>query len=227
MMLWLLAVLVWTTKVVSASELMLCVVTARRPTSYLPQLIAGLEREDADFMVVDVDNSTMPSVHAFRFGERTQQACRVGPVPCVVQRQALDVASALEVCASEHSTGRWVALVEDDMAVCPGAVEMMERVLPELGSFKTARFAKFSRAVVLPVENIEPYVDFVRQKVHMVPYDILLNFEWAEGQDYVHHESLFAHRGSVSTIEERNNLAYMATYSDLRGEECGSRLVGK
>lgn len=225
-MLWLLVVLVWTTKVVSASELMLCVVTARRSTSYLPQLIAGLEGEDADFMVVDVDDSTMPSVEAYRLGRRTHEACKFGPVECASQRQGLDIASALELCAWEHS-GRWVALVEDDMAVCPGAVDTMEQVLLSLGAFKTARFAKFSRAAVLPVENIEPYVDYVRQRVHQIPHDILLNFEWAEGQDYVHHESLFAHRGRVSTIEERNNPVYMATYSDLRGEECGSRLVGK
>lgn len=210
-----------------AGDLLLCIVTARRSTSYLGALMQGLDAQGASYVVVDVDNSTLPSVGAVRLERRPDDVCRRGySVPCPMQRQGLDIVAALEICR-DYQRSRWVGLIEDDMTVCDGGVREIEQVVAGLGRFKTARFAKFSRATVFPAYNIKPYARYVRQHVHVTPHDILLNYEWAHGVDYVHRVSLFTHQGKVSTIEERNDPAYMATYSDLRGETCGTPLLGK
>ena len=208
----------------ASEDLLLCVVTARRGRSYLPEVMAGLEGQDGNFMVVDVDNSTLPSVGAVRLGLQTVE-CKPGHISCAVQQQGSDVMRALEVCSSRGS--KWVALIEDDMLVCDDALVTMENVLRNVDGFKTARFAKFSRAVVFPVDKIAPYASFVRARIHETPYDILLNSDWAPGIDYIYHQSLFAHAGVVSTVAERNDPVFIATYSSLRDEACGSPLTGR
>jgi hypothetical protein len=175
-------------------------------------------------MVVDVDNSTLPSVGAVRQGVQIVE-CKPGHISCPVQQQGSDVMRALEVCGSRGS--KWVALIEDDMLACDNALVTMENVLRNVDGFKTARFAKFSRAVVFQVDKIAPYASFVRARIHETPYDILLNFDWAPGIDYIHQQALFAHKGAVSTVVERNDPVFIAMYSSMRDEACGSPLMGR
>ena len=208
-----------------ASDLHLCVVTARRGRSYLGDVVAGLQQQGANFTVVDVDNSTLPSVGAVRLDWRPR-VCYPGYVSCPVQQQALDVMRALETCTARGAGSKWIGLVEDDMLICDKAIVTMESVLGKLYRFKTARFAKFSRAVVFPAANIAPYTAFVRAHVDETPYDLLLNHDWAAGIDYIHHQSLFAHKGLVSTVVERNDPKFIAAHGRMRDEACGSPLVG-
>jgi hypothetical protein len=189
-------------------------------------LIQGLKRENANFMVIDADNSTLPSVGATHLQANSIRACVEGPVPCPMQRQGVDIVRGLLACAADNRF-RWVALVEDDMTVCEGALQEISRVISRIPPFKSARFAKFSRATVFPIENIKPYSEYVFGHVHETPHDILLNFDWSDGNDYIHGESLFTHAGQVSTISERNDPVYIATYSGLRDEKCGTPLTGK
>ena len=205
-----------------SQELTLCVITAKRPRNYLPDLIKGLEREKAQYSIVDVDNSTLPSVGALRLQGKGRE-CVNGPVPCQIQQQGVDIARGLLLCAASHNS-KWIALIEDDMSICQGALETIKKVITRILPFKTARFAKFSRATVFPIENIKPYTDYVFEHVHETPYDILLNFDWAHGYDYLHDGSLFTHVGQMSTISERNDPVYIATYSSLRDETCGTPL---
>ena len=207
---------------VRSQDLTLCVVTAKRPRNYLPDLIHGLEQEKAEYLIVDVDNSTLPSIGALRLQGKGRE-CVDGPVPCPMQQQGIDIARGLLLCASSHNS-KWIALVEDDMAICPGAMATMNTVIKRILPFKTARFAKFSRATVFPIENIKPYTDYVFDHVHETPHDILLNFNWVDGYDYIHEGSLFTHVGQMSTIAERNDPVYIATYSSLRDEKCGTPL---
>jgi hypothetical protein len=211
---------------VGASDLLLCVITSHRDHSYLQALIDGLYDENASFLVVDVDNSTAPEDGYLRLQE-APHPCAQGPVPCPVQRQALDIVRGLQACANAEPSYPLVGLIEDDMIPCDGSLEVMRQTLETLQDFKTARFAKFSRAVILPRSNIPLYSKYVAMHVHQTPYDILLNFDWAGGEDYIHPVSLFAHQGQVSTIEERNDPDYLVTYSTLRDETCGTPLLGK
>jgi hypothetical protein len=213
----------------ASDHLLLCVVTARRARSYLPQAVAALKGQGGNFVVVDVDNSTLPSMvgAVVRLDAQAVECTESGRVSCAVQQQASDVVRALEACGGMGGS-KWVALVEDDMLACDRALVTMENVLSKLHRFKTARFARFSRAVVFPSARIAAYAAFVRARIHETPYDILLNFDdWAPGIDYIHHQSLFAHMGAVSTVEERNDPAFIAKYGSLRDEACGSALVGK
>jgi len=219
----------------STPKLLFCVITAHRPTNYLPALLAELQAQHALFKVVDTDNSTLPSLKALKLAKRPEEQNCMLPanvISCPVQKQALDVLDGLQLCLSNLQSGpRWIALLEDDMLPCEGAVTKMEQFLNsssegEWHSFKTARFAKYSRAVVFPLENIQPYSNYVRAHLRETPYDSLLSHrEWSLGNpDYVHSVSLFAHAGKVSTIQERNDPAFMATYAAWRDEACGMPL---
>jgi hypothetical protein len=208
------------------TDIVFCVVTARREISYLDPLEDALLEQDEDIMVIDTDNSTDREAMAFRLVNEPT-ACLPGNVPCPMQRQAMDVVRGMQRCLQEEQGLRYLALVEDDMAPCEGAVRTITDTVDRLQDFKTARFAKFSRAVVLPKGNVLLYAKYVRRHVHETQHDILLNFKWARGEDYIHPHSLFTHQELVSTIMERNDPAYMQTYADLRGETCGTPLVGK
>lgn len=208
-----------------SQDLLLCVVTSKRPRNYLPNLLNGLKREHAQYIVVDVDNSTLPSVGAIRLKGKGK-GCVDGPVPCPMQQQGIDIGRGLLACASSPGK-KWIALIEDDMTICDGAIETINKTIRTIPPFKTARFAKFSRATVFPIEHIKPYTDYIFDHVYQVPHDILLNFDWDNGSDYIHKESLFTHAGKVSTIHERNDPLYISTYSSLRDETCGTPLVGK
>jgi len=220
----LLALLAWVGRSFSA-DVTYCVVTARRPVSYVSDLVSGLETQGADFLVVDVDNSTDWAVPNVLTPPRVTRECIVGYVGCPVQQQALDVLGALEACAG-HSGSDWVILVEDDMLPCSGSVQAIADALDSDGDrYKWGRFAKFSRAVAFPVGSIDPYKRFVLDNLSSIPYDQALTRDWGEGPTYQHDRSLFSHQGSVSTIGERNDPAFVQAYSDLRGESCGDLLV--
>ena len=214
---------------VGASDVLFCVVTSRRPKSYLSGLVDGLKTEGAGrTMVVDVDNSTLPGVGAVPLSDANggSQACVEGAaVPCETQKQGVDIVRGLEQCV-RGSPVDYVAFVEDDMAPCAGSLATVRHVVLQLEGtgFRTARFAKFSRAMVLPVRNVGLYAAYVKRHVHERPHDILLNDAWVGGEDYVHPVSLFTHAGRVSTIEWRNDPAYIATYSGMRDESCGTPL---
>ena len=201
---------------VQASNLLFCVITARRPaTSYLSPLLEELTRQHAAFRVVDTDNSTLPSLGALKLARVTQCMEPSNVISCPVQKQALDVLDGLQLCLSSSHGLRWLALMEDDMLPCAGAIQTIELFLNSTLStksmwhdFKTARFANFSRAVVFPLDNIKPYSNYVRAHLRKAPYDSLLNSGgWApaESRDYIHARSLFSHAGKVSTIAERND----------------------
>ena len=188
---------------ISPTNLLLCVVTARRDQSYLQALVTGLQDENANFLVVDVDNSTAgatinytPSIGALTL-EGPPQPCIPGPVPCPMQRQGVDIVRGLQRCAEEEPTSKYVGIIEDDMTVCKGSIQTIMQELQELRDFKTARFAKFSRATILPRKNIALYANYVMRNIHKTPHDILLNFDWAKGEDYIHPTSLFARRQGV------------------------------
>jgi hypothetical protein len=205
-----------------ASDLLICVMTAHRDgENYLKALTDGLEVQGANFMVIDTDNSTLGS------GVQLQTpdvACVPGHVECPQQKQGNDIVKGIQRCVGGERRTKWVALVEDDMVICDGSMKTIETVLGSLGHFKTARFAKYSRATVFEVENVNKYHDFVLAHIHETPHDLLLNHPWMDGQDYIHPVSLFAHAGKVSTIKERNDPAYLAMYSSIRDEACGSAL---
>jgi hypothetical protein len=212
-----------------ANDLLFCVITARRPaTSYLSPLLEELTLQRAAFRVVDTDNSTLPSLKALKLARVTRCVEPSNVISCPVQKQALDVLDGLQLCLS--SSPRWLVLLEDDMLPCAGAIETMALFLNSTlsaesawRSFKTARFAKFPRAVVFPLENIQPYSDYVRAHLREAPYDSLLNSGgWAPAgsSDYIHASSLFSHAGKVSTIAERNDPAFVTTYAALRDEAC-------
>ena len=206
-----------------ANDLLICVVTARRGgENYLKVLTDGLEVQGANFMVIDTDNSTFGS------GVQLQTpdvACVPGYVECPQQKQGNDLVKGIQRCVGGERRTKWVALVEDDMVICDGSMKTIQTVLASLGHFKTARFAKYSRATVFEVENVNKYHDFVLAHIHETPYDLLLSHPWADGQeDYIHPVSLFAHAGKVSTIKERNDPVYIAMYSSIRDEACGSAL---
>ena len=207
----------------AAENLLLCVVTAHRPQSYLEPLVTALREQNANFVVVDVDNSTEGEYLNL---QESPYECTVGTVSCPAQRQGVDLVRGLQFCAGT-SNASYVGLIEDDMLPCNESIHTMEQTLSKLSDFKTARFAKFSRATIFPRAHVALYTQYVMRHVHETPHDILLKFEWASGDDYIHPRSLFAHQGQISTIEERNDPLFIKTYSSIREEVCEGPLVGK
>ena len=169
---------------IRASDLTICVVTARGEQNHLPDLIESLKNEGASFMLVDTDNSTGK--------QGLGQDCMPGLIPCPMQKQGVDLVRGLSLCA-EESKSKWIALVDYDMKACKGSVRAMESVLSKLRLVKTARFATSSRAVVFTQGNVQRYYDHVMAHVHEIPRDGLLNYSWVDGIDYTHIESLFSH----------------------------------
>ena len=219
-----LSLLVWLAPAL-ASDVTFCVVTARRPVSYFLDLVSALQHQGADLMVVDVDNSTGGLIEDVLTPPRVTQECIAGYVGCAVQQQALDVLNALETCAGP-SWSNWVVLVEDDMLPCPCSVQAITDVLLDSNplGMRWGRFAKFSRVIAFPIRSIAPYKAFVMEQLASIPYDQALVYGWGSGPTYQHGSSLFSHRGSVSTIGERNDPAFIREYGDFRSESCGDPL---
>jgi hypothetical protein len=207
-----------------------CVVTAKCPISYLPTLTHTLQTQEASFVIIDVDNSTTTknSTHITTLTpQRLTLPCTPGFVGCPVQQQALDVMNALETCAKHTPNSQWLCLLEDDMIPCPNSISTIHsfiQSIPGTNNYKSARFAKYSRAAAFPISSIAPYTQFVKEHISDIPYDTAMNYEWAPGTDYRHKGSLFAHQGTASTIAERNDEEFIRTYSDLRNEACGDPL---
>jgi len=208
----------------SDDPLLFCVITAKRPTSYLPELIHGLEDAGANFDIVDVDNSTPASMMDVLSIPTTFECRTDGIISCPEQKRIWYILEGLARCIQDQNP-QWVALTEDNLAVCDGGVETMHTVLESLGLFKLARFTKYSRVVVFPIEFIQTFSDYARKLLHMVSYDILLSFNWAEGRDYVHPTALFAYRGDIMTTMDKTSVIYMNAYNLMRQETCGASLV--
>ena len=80
-----------------------CVVTAKREVSYLAEVVRGLDRQSASYIVVDVDNSTT-TTRGYVKPPHDIRECMVGYVSCPVQQQALDVMNALNACKERRKT---------------------------------------------------------------------------------------------------------------------------
>lgn len=229
--------------------LFFCILTAKRPTSYLDRVSDAIAQQltpEVSGLIVDVDGSvsqeeagkyvfpvvplTRRSVQLCDPAENNTISAEPWKLPnCKVRQQNWDVATALPLCASHTRPGTWTMLFEDDMVACPNALSTIVSTLGKLDpkAHKTARFAKYSRAIAFPsAESIDGFHDTVRAGSCVLPYDHLLNKQWQAGaRDYYSNRgSLFQHIGVDSTIEYRNDKEYHSRYDPWRNENCGDAI---
>lgn len=229
--------------------LFFCILTAKRPTSYLDRVSDAIAQQltpEVSGLIVDVDGSvdaadadkyvfpvaplTRRSVQLCDPEENNAISAEPWKLPnCKVRQQNWDVAIALPLCASHTRPGTWTMLFEDDMVACPNALSTIVSTLRTLdpSAYKTARFAKYSRAIAFPsAESIDGFHDTVRAGSCVLPYDHLLNKQWQAGaRDYYSNRgSLFQHIGVDSTIEYRNDKEYHSKYDPWRNENCGDAI---
>ena len=209
-----------------------CMPTAHRDISYLHQVVESYKNQDifrmdgVGLVVFDTDNSSLgigiPLVNREIAICEPSEVDVEGIPSCRVRQQGLDVTTALMRCAD--ITSGWVVLVEDDCEACAGALDEVISTLSTLNRNKIgiAKFSKFVRATAFPSNIINDYVELVRRKLYMSPYDrTSQDHSWSgDRTHYIHSRNLFHHIGFVSTEGKRNTIEFRAMYSDLRGDVC-------
>jgi hypothetical protein len=224
---WLLAVL---PPALGVHDTVFCMLTARRPQSYLERAVGSLLEQNVltydgvGLVVLDADGSARNVSWATPM-QREPAACDtpdVDGVPsCEARQRSLDVITALTTCAQAASG--WVVLLEDDCTACQGGVEEVVTALSRLDgrAISLARFSKFQRATAIPAGKVGRYTMNIRQRLYTHPHDITRIEDWdPPGVLYVHARNVFHHIGFVSTEASKNNEEFRAQWRELREDVC-------
>lgn len=212
-------------------------VTSRRPNniSYFEHVMQtyldqNIQRMDGvGFILIDVDGST--AGQGIRLSDKQYAICDTpdieGLPSCQVRQRTLDITSALSQCA--QSTSGWVALVEDDCEVCPGALDEALTTLSKIETRETA-MAKLSKnmcATAFPVTVISNYILATLRRLYSHPHDIIYADEWAPSPVFVykHRSNLFHHIGTISTEPHKNDPQWQEQYGALRADTCGDTIM--
>ena len=211
-------------------DTLLCMLTARRPESYLQRAVISLLDQNitpydgAGLVVVDIDGSASNFSWATPLS-RERAVCDTPDVEglpsCEVRQRSLDIISGMSFCA-ESATG-WVVMLEDDCVACPGAVDELLTALRWLDAraLSMARFSKFQRATAIPSGKVARYAGDIRRRLYTHPHDITRIEDWdPPGRLHVHERNLFHHIGAVSTENSKNNDAFRQRYRELREDVC-------
>jgi hypothetical protein len=212
---------------------MFCMITARRPESYLQRAASSLVEQNVTLydgvglLVVDVDGSASNFPWATPLA-RERAVCDTpdteGLPSCEVRQRSLDAIHAMTLCA-QSATG-WIVLLEDDCIACPGAVDELVTALSRLDAraISMARFSKFQRATAIPSGKAVRYTEDIRRRLYTHPHDVTRIEDWdPPGRLYVHHRNLFHHIGFVSTEDSKNNDEFRQRYHALREDSCWQR----
>lgn len=217
-----------------------CVLSARRPhnASYVRNTLASLQRERmGDVTVVDVDGAADLSGFAVKapLVDRERAGCVddgkdvAAGVPCRVHQGNLDAAAALHACYVEAAASRkrWVLFLEDDVEACEGSRLEVENALREARHVAAVKFSKYSRAFAVDLRQIHDLAREIVRQADVAPYEfVVFGNRWngVPNVFQIHPTNLFHHVGAVSTVQFRNERAYIKVYGKMKGDVCGERL---
>jgi len=201
----------------------ICLLTSKRPKSYVQQSLKSMRNEGfGGITVIDTDGSFGSSLNISSY-RKTAECIDDGldvssGLPCKVEQSNYDVAMALWVCDLHAENAKWIIFVEDDMEACYNSLSDVKKALLTTDN-DAVQFSKFSRAFAIKrgMAVLELFSK-IRCHAESTPYDIVL---WNTFPHRTKTVNLFHHIGTVSTIAYRNNEDYMQKYAQMRSDVCG------
>ena len=142
-----------------------------------------------------------------------------GRPPCSVRQQTRDVTAAMLQCAARVAADGWVALVEDDTEMCPGAVQTMAQALPRVahaGHFRFVAFSNYFSGTAFAAAAAAAFARHAAGRLGDRPIDHLVWQDWGAGSFVQGTANLFAHRGRVSVFEYRNTAQFRELWDGMR-----------